>query len=156
MNIQSEKKRCVLLKKLNKQLHAIENKILNKAKKLDRDLHEDLKTHKAGLIDFELELQVGFYIDGADDPIHEVEENLKNCSIKSKAFFLGRDDCYFHYPKNDFNSKNDCCGLFYLLYDKSDLSVSQILSIDTVFWDVIPFYQYGAKINYNNIFKEID
>lgn len=136
------------LLELNEKLKAIEERILFKCKELDAKLSYELSLKQGDIEDYELELVVSFYHQDFDNPIYEHSENMKYIVTKSRYRFIGSKEKYFHYPKNDFQSRYDCCGLFYRLYE--DSSIKDILSVETIWWDIMPMYQY--KISFEPVF----
>lgn len=132
-----------LLLDLNKKLKAIEERILFKCNELEAKLLNELSLKKDDMEDYEIELVVSFFNEDLEDPVYELNESMKHITANSHGF-IGSEEKYFHYPKSDFSSKYDCCGLFYKLYN--GLSVNNILSIETIWWDIMPKYQYKVSL----------
>ncbi|OHE15888.1 MAG: hypothetical protein A2540_09495 [Sulfurimonas sp. RIFOXYD2_FULL_37_8] len=140
-----------LLLELNEKLKAIEECIIFKCNELDAKLSNELSLKKDDMEDYELELVVSFFHKDLEDPSYELNESMKHIVTDSHYGFIGSEENYFYYPKNDFSSKYDCCGLFYRLY--KGLSVNNILSIETIWWDIMPKYQY--KVLFEPVLNKI-
>lgn len=135
-----------LVLELNDKLQIIEKQIIQKSSELNTILLGELSIKQDNMEDYELEVDVMFFIDDLDDAIFEINENLKHKLGKKSHSFIGNDEHYFYYPKNDFSKSYKCCGLFYYLYDKSALDINTILSIDAIWWDIKPRYQYISSL----------
>ena len=135
------------LRQFNGQLMQIEEQIVSKAIILDKALQEECDTQKDGMCDYELDLDISFYNDVFDDPLLEHNEGLKNISYKSCFSFAHGDnhnDCATmieHPLYGEFH-----CYLLHLLVT-SYLEWNELKSISTIYWDIIPRYQYTQTLH---------
>ena len=136
----------VALRQLNTQLMQIEKQIVAKAVMLDRILQKECNTHKDGIYDYELDLNISFYNDLFDDPLIELNEMLKKISHES-YFFLAdgqnHNECATMIEHPLFGESH--CHLLHSLV-KSELEWNEIMSMSTICWDIIPSYQYSQNL----------
>jgi hypothetical protein len=137
------------LKKLNKKLFYIEEKIITEAKKIDQNLQNRLENKNDLLNDYELEAIFEFYMKGCDTPIATINENLKAISQTQAKYndrFLKRvnhNEFLFkdHPMQNDYH-----CWLFHSLYDHEHLSWKNITKIKDIDIDLKVYHQYSKII----------
>lgn len=141
------------LKDINTKLIVIEKQIVKTAKRLDQSLQKELAESIDGMVDYELDAIVSFFKKNSDgDPFCEVSQGFKGVSLEDKKYRYFFDDKRNHneftfwqtHPmKGEFH-----CWLFHSLYDHIDLSWEEIVSIDTVWIDIRPRYQYCIDFNF--------
>lgn len=140
------------LKELNAELTVIEKQIYTRAVRLDTDLQLELLQNVEGMIDYEFELVIEFY-SGEDDtePLYEYHGQLKKISLPDTKRFIdngiNHNDAH-HWEEHPMKGEHHC-WLFHELYDHSNLSLEQIISIETIWIDLKPSYQYRHEFKTN-------
>jgi lysyl-tRNA synthetase class I len=145
------------LQEFNKRLHTTQEKILREAIKLDDELIKRVEDADDLLDDYEMELEIAFYLK-EDDPSYEEDEDniletlneyLKGISqtdIKTDHRWSANHNEFIHHKnhpmKDDFH-----CWLYHCLYDHTDLKWEDILRIGTIWIDIKVDYQYFNNKN---------
>lgn len=135
------------LRHFNVQLMQIEEQIVSKAIRIHGTLQKECESQKDGMYDYELDLDISFYNDLLDDPLLEHDERLKNISHKCCFQFADGDNhndgatMTEHPLYREFH-----CYLLHLLVT-SNLEWDEIRSISSIYWDIIPRYQYSQTLH---------
>lgn len=140
-------------KDINTKLTAIEKRIVRVATRLDNNLQKELAKGVDGMVDYELDCVIGFFRKDSDgDPFFELYEKLKGISGEDKeshSYFLADEINHNEFTswKNHPMKGEFHCWLFHSLYDHIH-SWEDIASIDTVWIDIRPRYQYAIDFNF--------
>jgi len=136
------------LKEINTELTAIEKNIMNTAIRLDTNLQQELSMNLEEMIDYELEATIGCYV--GDNLLCTLRELLKRCSIKNKHNLWGLADGNnhneFEHRENHPMKDDQHCWLFHCLYDHENMSWEEIASIQNIWIDIKPRYQYQFDV----------
>ncbi len=140
-----------LIELLNNRIHKIERSIIPKVIKIDEELIKKVKDKCDDLYDYELEIEIIFYLSNEhsnydkneDNILTTLSESVKNISV-SKDFYP-----YNETNHNDFvNWDNHIfkgqyhCWWFHCLYDHTNLDFEDLLNIGDIFFDIHIRYQY--------------
>ena len=132
------------LKEINTELTAIEKNIMKTSIRLDTNLQQELSENLEEMIDYELEATIGCYV--GDKQLCKLRELLKRCSIKNKHNLWGLADGNnhneFEHRENHPMKDDQHCWLFHCLYDHENMSWDEIASIQNIWIDIKPRYQY--------------
>ena len=137
------------LKLLNKRLIAIEKEIIKDGELLDKELSSRLKKNGGDLEDYELELEVSYYLDENDQLCNDSYDNivainhdmLKGISQKTSDYW-GIGDGNNHLEHGRIFSENEFhCWLFHDLYDHQHLELEDIQRINRIWFDIIAYHQ---------------
>ena len=140
---------------LNIELSKIEHLIFNETTKIDKELQLKLKLDtEPKMVDYELKVQIGYYVEEADEALCVKTFTLKKIStLKTNKCFIadGQNHNEFQNPafKNHPLFQQHHCYLFHDLYDHTDLDWKEIADINTIWWDIIPEQQYCTSLSEN-------
>lgn len=145
------------LKQVNVKLTELEKNLLQKISYLDKQLRDDLRKSKDGIIDYELEVTIDCYVsDESEYPICSLNEYLKGASLPENKSHLKIDDGVNHNEfefRDNHPLKNDQhCWLFHCLYDHEHLNWEDIANIKYFWMDILPRYQYRIDMGAFNPF----
>jgi len=150
------------LLRFNNQLHLFQNRIIKEAKKLDSDLAKRIEDKNNKLQDYEIELELSFYLKEDDKEYKRDDDNiimvLKDCVTGIN------DDFYYEYRwgetnHNEFHLRNDPdnmkdehhCWFYRCLYDHTELTWDDILRIGSFWMDIHVRYQYYADVDAESV-----
>jgi len=140
------------LQEFNKRVHTTQEKILNEAIKLDDELIKRVEDADDLLDDYEIELEIAFYLK-EDDPSYEEDEDniletlneyLKGISqidIKTDHRWSSNHNEFLHQTNHPMKDQFHC-WLYHCLYDHTHLNWEDILRIGTIWIDIKVDYQY--------------
>jgi len=141
-----KQKRFKKLRKLNKKLFLIEQKLTQEAVKLDEVLQTRVANKNDLLEDYEIEANIDFYIKGVLDPIISIEESLKKISDEKEHYrwrFLDRVNHNEYLFRKKHPMRNDYhCWLFHVLYDHEHISWKVMCKIKDIILDIRVYHQY--------------
>jgi hypothetical protein len=146
------KKQLQALKNLNTRLKILQDRLIAEVLNLDRELKLRVADENDILDDYEIELQLSFFLKEDDNKYKKDDDNiltslseyLKGISIDIKQYpwrwdnnhneFRGRTE---HLMKQDYH-----CWWFHCLYDHTDLEFKDMLRIGRIWSDIKVYYQY--------------
>ena len=145
--------------KFNKQLHLFQDRIIKEAKKIDSELIKRVNDKDDELDDYEIDLQVSFYLKDDDPDYREDQDNIiailndyvKGISLPDYTEFDFRWDetnhCEFQYW--DWHEMKDehHCWLYHCLYDHTSLTWEDIMRIGSFWADIRVKYQYNYEMS---------
>jgi len=141
------------LKKFNKRLYLIQNKVISEVVKLDKKLTKRVADKNDLLNDYEIDIRIAFVLKKSnkkykpthDNYITQIDEYLKNISKKD----LIENWRYGSSNHNEFTFNESHpmfgdyhCWWFHCLYDHKHLSFKKILEIGKILSDIKVYYQY--------------
>ncbi|MFP4333512.1 MAG: hypothetical protein ACLFQJ_09440 [Campylobacterales bacterium] len=140
------------LRALNNRLSSLQNKYLKEAIVLDKALIKRVEDKEDILEDYELEIQVCFYLKEDHSNYKEDEDNIITTLVEYEKKISKNQERYNWLYKNNHNeytgrpncpiSKEYHCWWYHCLYDHNDLTVEELLSIGTIWCDIKVAYQY--------------
>lgn len=137
------------LQKLNLRLKNMQDKILKEIEILDSQLIKRVEDKNDFLDDYELEVNISFYIkendvnykEDEDNIITNIEQYVKKISLGNKHFWTGNHNEFTswenHIMKDEYH-----CYWYHCLYDHNNLSFEDILNIGRIWVDIKTYYQY--------------
>lgn len=139
------------LLQVNKELAAIEKRVLKSAIRVDGNLLQELRDDVDGIYDYELDVKIDCY--GGDEsgyPLCTLREYLKGISIpnnRKNNKLLGDDINHneFQYRTEHPMKDDHHCWLYHCLYDHEHLSWEEIASIQTFEFEIITRHQYSVS-----------
>ena len=131
------------LMELNARLRGLEKlirpKFLSKHEQLQREV-ENEEIH-----DYEIGLQIDFYTAKSDEPLTQYFHHMSAHTKYELQIGDGKNHNDFYYSKDHEMSGENHCWLYHSLYDHLHLEMSQMLQIQSVWWDINVSYQYGNR-----------
>ncbi len=150
------------LQKFNNKLHLLQNKVIEDAKKLDGTLIKRVEDKHDNLKDYEIDLEIVFYLKDDDKEYVEDEDNILitlNEGIKGISTDKHQEHRWGDTNHNKLQNVNHPyigrdehhCWLFYRLYLYNKLSWGDILRIGSIWAEIKVHYQYCDIINQKGI-----
>lgn len=132
------------LLELNEKLSNLEKTIKAKIVTFYSELAKNLKNKSGEIIDFEMELEINLY-DFQDALITQFRDLISKKKLNNWQFDDGKNHNDFFTLKHHTMFGERQCWLYHSLYDHLDLTLEQMLKIESVWWDINVSYQYGNK-----------
>ncbi len=144
------------LLKFNNQLHLFQDRIIKEAKKLDSELVKRVEDENDELEDYEIELELSFYLKEDDKEYKEDDDNIimtlkdyvKGISDNHRDKFPWDNTNHNEFLfRNNHNMKDEhYCWFYHCLYDHTELTWEDILRIGSFWMDIHVRYQYSADV----------
>jgi hypothetical protein len=142
---------------LNERLKKLERVLLDEAIKLDKALKARVDDKDDCLDDYEIELQLSFYllesderfIENEDNILASIDEYLKGVSLdvtKTRQRW-GSNHNEFRRREGHPMQGEEHCWWFHSLYDHKDMSFEDMLRIGMIWSDIKVAYQYRDEHN---------
>lgn len=139
------------LQRLNKRLKSLQDKLLNEAVTIDRELNKRVKNIDDALDDYEIELEISFFLKESDPIYNEDEDNII-VNLEEYVKNISNQDISSSHPwstnHNEFGDEYHCWW-FHALYDHKHLSMEEMLKIGKIWGEIKVAYQYfdeGSRI----------
>lgn len=140
---------------LNTRLKKLQDKIYNEAINLDKQLLKRVADKNDILYDYEIEIDITFYLKENDKNYYEDKDNivttineyLKKCSIKDKSMQhrLNTNHNDFRACKDDLMYGENHCWWFHSLYEHKEIDFEDMLKIGDIRANIKVQYQYIDK-----------
>ncbi len=135
------------LKVINTELAAIEKRIVQTAIRLDSNLQKELAGNVDGIRDYEMKVEIQCY--GSDEtgyPLFTMNERLNGISSEPKIythhFADGDNNNEFRFREEHPMKGEHHCWLYHCLYSHIGATLDEIASIQHIYFDIIPRYEY--------------
>ncbi|KIM08185.1 MAG: hypothetical protein KU29_05135 [Sulfurovum sp. FS06-10] len=140
------------LRRINQKLKELQDKLLAEAIKHDKALQLRVEDKNDSLDDYEIELHIEFYLkeehldykENYDNIVTKINECLKGISQSAPQYPWRWSDNhnefkgFINHPmRNEYH-----CWWFHCLYDHSHLEIGDILSIGSIWSDIVIYHQY--------------
>ena len=144
------------LLKLNNRLHLFQKRIIKEVKKLDSELAKRVEDDNDELEDYEIDLELSFYLKVDDTEYKEEDDNIimtmheyvKGISDKERGDYPWDETNHNEFQHRDFHDMKDehHCWLYHCLYDHTELTWDDMLRIGSFWMDIHVCYQYSDNI----------
>lgn len=146
------------LKKLNDHLRLIQNEAQAEVEKIRKALKDRLREQKDYLTDYEIEIQITFYLREDDPEYCEDEDNIlvKLDCLSLIGFYDADEDYDYNDQIGGWLSSFRHCALFHALYDhvSPGLHWSDMLRIGGVWVDIHVQYQKSYNLESGELIKD--